>query len=101
MVVVRAESYISVLELRVGPIDKADHIASELCPRDLIISVEIESQFDAFQAESRQWLLLRGLLFQLGILDLGAAEEKLIKFIVRRYHRWQRLIQTLDGSEID
>src|SRR5262245_29555308 len=100
MIVVRGESHECIFKIGIAPLDHAHDIARVPRVHHLIIRVDIESEFDAFEGEGWKRLLLRGFLFQLGVLDLGAAEDKFEELIIRRHRRWYWMIQSLDSREI-
>src|SRR5262245_44842313 len=99
VVVMRAEGHVSVFELRIASLDYADDVARELRANDLVIGVEVECELDAFERERRQRLLLRGFLFQLGVFDLGVAEEEFKEIILSGDIRRQGMVQPLHGGE--
>src|SRR5262249_54169605 len=96
----RAEGHVSIFELGISSLDHADDVARELRANDLVIGVEIEGELDAFERERRQRLLLRGLLFQLGVFDPGVAEYEFKEIVLSGDVRRQRMIEALDGGEV-
>src|SRR5262249_57442522 len=83
-----------------GSINDTDDVARELRAHDLVIGVEIEAEFDAFERKRRERLLLRRLFFQLGVFDVGVAEEEFEEIILPRHRRRYRMIQSQRGGEI-
>ena len=81
VVVVRAESDVGVLQLRVGAVNDADNVARVLGVDHLIIGIEVEGQSNAFQREPGQILLLLTHRFEIGVLDLRSAEKEFEKLI--------------------
>src|SRR5262249_50441050 len=62
--------------------------------------VGMEPELDSFDGKGRERLLLRRLFFQLGVFDVGVAEEEFEEIILPRHRRRYRMIQSLRGGEI-
>src|SRR4030095_7419327 len=85
VIVVSSVSHVRLLELWIRAFDYANYVVGVLCPHDLVLGIDIKCYAYVLEAEGRQRLTLRSFFFQLGILHISAAKQKIKEFILCAY----------------
>src|SRR5581483_8113071 len=99
MIVVRTEGDVAVVQLRIGTWDDSDDIVSELCPNDVVVGIEVDSDRDSVEREDGQRFLCVAQAFELRVVDRRMTGQEVEERISGRDGRWDCGVEPLNGRE--